>query len=46
MTWNVLQDDAGNLQLLESTFSVPEGWTIVAVTCNPDYLDYMISLIV
>lgn len=44
MTWNVLQDALGNLQLLNSTLSVPDGWSIVAVTCNPDYLEYMNSI--
>lgn len=44
MTWNVIRDALGNLQLLESSFSVPDGWTIVAVTCNPDYLEYLASI--
>lgn len=44
MTWNVLQDSAGNLQLLETSLAIPDGWEVVAITCNPDYLEYMASI--
>lgn len=44
MTWDVLQDGAGNLQLIPSGDPAPEGWSTVAVTANPDYLEYMASL--
>jgi hypothetical protein len=38
VTWNVLQDASGNLQLLPVEDDVPAGWEIVAVTVNPYYL--------
>ena len=44
MTWDVIQDASGNLQLIVTGDAVPDGWTIVAVTANPDYLEYMASL--
>lgn len=44
MTWYVLQNDLGELQLIEHGVEVPEGWNIVAETANPDYLDYMASI--
>lgn len=44
MTWDVLQDAAGNLQLIPTGDPVPDGWTVVAITCDPDYLEYMASL--
>lgn len=44
MTWNVIQDADGNLQLMPVGDPVPEGWAIVVVTANPDYLEYMASL--
>jgi hypothetical protein len=37
--WNVLSDGNGNLQLLPVGEPVPDGWTIEAVTANPNYLD-------
>lgn len=37
--WNVLSDGNGNLQLLPVGDPVPDGWTIEAVTANPNYLD-------
>jgi len=44
MTWDVLQDAGGNLQLIPTGDPVPDGWTVVAITCDPDYLEYMASL--
>ena len=44
MTWDVLQNALGELQLIVTGGAVPDGWTIVAVTANPDYLEYMASL--
>jgi hypothetical protein len=44
MTWNVLQDGNGTLQLLDSSIEIPEGWELVAITCNPLYLEYMASI--
>lgn len=45
MTFDVLQDANGALQLIPHGDPVPDGWTVVAVTANPDYLDYMASLV-
>lgn len=39
MTWDVIQDASGALQLIEHGSTVPEGWTVVAETCNPAYLN-------
>lgn len=44
MTWDVLQHTDGSLQLIVTGELVPEGWVVVAVTCNPEYLQYMNSL--
>jgi uncharacterized protein YbdZ (MbtH family) len=44
MTWDVIQDANGNLQLIEHGAAVPDGWTVVAETANPEYLAYMASL--
>ena len=44
MTWDVLQNASGGLMLIEHGDAVPDGWTLVAVTANPDYLEYMASL--
>ena len=44
MTWDVLQDANGVLQLIPTGDPVPDGWTVVAVTADPDYLEYMASL--
>lgn len=44
MTWDVLQNASGDLMLIEHGAAVPDGWTVVAVTANPDYLQYMASL--
>ena len=38
-TWDVIQDAAGNLQLIEHGAVVPEGWQILAETANPEYLN-------
>lgn len=45
-TWDVLQNDAGALMLVEtgSGVEVPAGYVLVAVTANPEYLEYMASL--
>ena len=45
MTWDVIQDINGSLQLIPTGDPVPEGWVVVVVTANPDYLDYMASLV-
>jgi hypothetical protein len=37
--WNVLSDGNGNYQLLPVNDPVPSGWTIEAVTADPNYLD-------
>lgn len=44
MTWDVLQDTMGQLQLIPHGDAVPDGWTVVAETANPEYLEYMASL--
>lgn len=44
MTWDVLQDPNGNLQLIEHGATVPDGWVVVAETANPDYLEYMAAI--
>lgn len=44
MTWDVLQNSSADLMLIEHGSSVPDGWALVAVTANPDYLEYMASL--
>jgi len=44
MTWDVLQNADGNLQLIPTGDPVPDGWAIVAITANPEYLEYMASL--
>lgn len=44
MTWDVLQNANGDLQLIERGAAVPDGWLVVAETANPDYLVYMASL--
>ena len=44
MTWDVLQDASGNLQLVPTGDPAPDGWALVAVTANPEYLEYMASL--
>ena len=45
-TWDVLQNDAGELLLVEtgSGAEVPAGFVCVAVTADPDYLEYMAGL--
>lgn len=45
MTFDVIQDANGTLQLIPHGDPVPEGWTVVAETSNADYLDYMASLV-
>jgi hypothetical protein len=44
VTWDVLQNSGGELMLIEHGSAAPDGWTVVAVTANPDYLEYMASL--
>ena len=44
MTWDVIQSASGELQLIEHGTAVPDGWTVVAETANPEYLDYMAHL--
>ena len=44
MTWDVLQNALGELQLIPTGDAVPDGWTVVAVTANPDYLAYMAEI--
>lgn len=44
MTWDVLQDAAGSLLLVETGAEIPAGFVCVAVTANPDYLEYMAGL--
>lgn len=44
MTWDVIQNAQGELQLIEHGAPVPDGWVVVAETANPDYLDYMANL--
>jgi len=44
MTWDVIQSPSGEYDLVEHGTPVPEGWTVVAQTANPDYLDYLQSL--
>lgn len=45
MTWNVIRNGiTGELILLESTQPIPEGWVLEAITCNPEYLDYLNAL--
>lgn len=44
MTWDVLQDANGNLQLIVTGEPTPDGWNVVAITCDADYLEYMASL--
>lgn len=44
MTWDVLQNALGELQLVETGTATPDGWSVVAVTCDADYLEYMASL--
>lgn len=45
MIWNVIQNSQGELQLLEQGAAIPDDWTIVAETCNPEYLNYMNSIV-
>lgn len=45
MTFDVLQDANGTLQLIPHGDPVPEGWTVVAETSDADYLAYMASLV-
>jgi uncharacterized protein YbdZ (MbtH family) len=44
LTWDVIQNAQGEYQLIETGAPVPEGWTVVAVTANPEYLEYLVSL--
>lgn len=38
MIWNVIENEAGERQLIPSADPVPEGWTVLVQTANPDYL--------
>jgi hypothetical protein len=44
MTWDVLQNAAGELQMVQHGLPVPDGWVMVVETADPDYLVYMASL--
>ena len=44
MTWDVIENALGELQLIEHGAPVPDGWAVVAETANPDYLEYMANL--
>jgi uncharacterized protein YbdZ (MbtH family) len=45
MTWDVIHNAlTGEYALIETGTPVPEGWAVVAVTANPEYLDYLQSL--
>ena len=44
MTFDVIQNALGELQLIPHGDSVPEGWVVVAETSDADYLAYMASL--
>ena len=44
MTWNVIQNDIGDLQMIPHNDPVPAGWVVVVETANPDYLEYMAGL--
>ena len=45
MTWDVLENAlTGELMLVETGAPTPDGWAVVAVTANPEYLDYLASL--
>lgn len=44
MIWDVIQNNLGELALIETGTLVPEGWVVVVQTANPDYLDYMQNL--
>lgn len=44
MTWDVIQNTNGDLQLIQTGEPIPEGWVLVVVTANPEYLNYMDSL--
>ena len=41
MTWYVIQNQLGELSMIPSTESIPDGYTLVVTTANPDYLTYM-----
>lgn len=38
MTWNVLQNANGDLIQQPSDEPIPEGWAVVVITANPEYL--------
>ena len=44
MTWDVLQNNLGELMMIPTGDPIPDGWVLVVITANPDYLDYMASL--
>ena len=46
MTWDVIQDINGNLQMIPHNDPVPDGWVIVVETANDKYLEYLASLTV
>lgn len=39
MTWLVTQNTHGELQLIQLGAAVPDGWTVLVETANPDYLN-------
>jgi uncharacterized protein YbdZ (MbtH family) len=43
MTWDVIENAQGQLQLVQTGEPIPVGWAVVAVTANPEYLEYMQS---
>lgn len=45
-TWDVLQNDVGELLLVEtgSGAEIPAGYAVVVVTADAEYLEYMASL--
>jgi hypothetical protein len=44
VTWDVLQNAAGELMLVETGAEIPAGFVCVAVTADPGYLEYMAGL--
>ena len=45
MTFDVIQNALGELQLIPHGDPVPDGWAVVAETSDAGYLDYMASLV-
>lgn len=44
MTWDVIQNANGELQLIEHGAQLPDGWVVVVITANPEYLEYLATL--